>query len=258
MRLSRFLLSRAVFTSLIGLLAAAASAGTIVLTPAVVPLSGGYGQGVTHVLTLRNEFDQPLDFVMEARDVVVRDGSRVFVEAGQLPDSAAASAVFSPRTVRVGPRSSASVSVTITLPPAMRHRAVAVFFKGADLVKTKAGAARLSLGSLFTFTLSDKLSIAASALETAPPTATRNAQFRTRLVNDGAEPVVPAGVAMIVDAQGRPLGKVAFEPRRLLPGEAQLFVADYAGDIPPGTYRVVATLDVAGRPVNLDSSLQVR
>jgi hypothetical protein len=213
---------------------------------------------VTQVLTLQNETEQPMDFVLEAQDVVVRDGARAFVAAGQLSDSIAASAVFTPPRLRVEPHSSGSVTSTFTLPPQMRHRAVIAFFRGANTVRTGRGNARLSLGTLFTFTVSEKRSVRAGELLALPPTTTQNAQLKAALVNDGDEPLVPTGMAVIVDGAGKLVGKAAFPAHRLLPGEAGTVVADYSGDLPAGSYRVVATFDIAGRPLTLSSTLNVQ
>lgn len=236
----------------------AAHAQSLILTPAAVPLSGHNGESVTQVLTLKNESDLPLDFTMEARDVVVRDGARVFIEAGKLPDSIASSAVFTPRSVHIAPRSSGAVTATFTLPPEMRHRAVVAYFRGKTAVQSGNRKSFLSLGTLFTFTVSDKISVAAGTLEAEPPSSTANAQLRTRLVNDGTEPVIPTGMAVIVDAGGRLMGKAQFNAKRLLPGEVATLVADYPGELAAGSYRAVATFDVAGRPLTLTSTLTVQ
>jgi hypothetical protein len=239
------------------LVEAPVKAQTIGLSPSVVELSGRHGQSVTHALTLRNDSDVGLDFTMEARDVVIRNGARAYAEPGELGDSVAASAVFSSPLVHVPPRKSSVVKVTLTVPPAMRHRAVVIYCKGTNVLRAGRANATLSLGALFTFRLSEQVSVQAAALEAAPPSASANAQFRARLLNDGAEPVVPGGMAMILDAHGRAVGKAPFRGARLLPGEAATLVAEYPGDLAPGTYRAVATLDIGGKPLNLATSMQV-
>lgn len=240
------------------LFAAPAFSQSVILRPAVVPLAGSTGQSVTQTLTLQNETDQPLEFALDAQDVVVRNGARAFVEAGQLADSIAATAVFTPQRLRVQPHSSGTATVTFTLPPQMHHRAVVAFFRGLDTVRAGGRNARLSLGTLFTFTISDRLSVRAAELEALPPTAGRNAQLAASLVNDGEEPVVPSGMAVILDGAGKLVGKAPFRAHRLLPGEAGKLVTEYGGELAPGAYRVVATFDVAGRPLTLSSRLEVR
>ena len=243
-----------------GLAAAAgpAAAQSLILRPAVVPLSGQTGQSVSQALTLQNDSDQAIEFVLEAKDVIVQDGARVFVTAGKLADSIAASAVFTPARVTVPARASASVQAMFTLPASIRHRAVAAYFRSTTPVRTGNRAALLSLGTLFTFTVSDRISVAADTLQAEPPSASANAQLRSRLVNDGSEPVVPSGMAVIMDAQGRMVGKAPFKQHRLLPGEAATLVADYPGELVPGAYRAIATFDVGGRALTLSSPLNVQ
>ncbi|HEV7914435.1 MAG TPA: hypothetical protein VGP22_11750 [Albitalea sp.] len=235
-----------------------AVAQSITLSPAVVPLEGHHGQGVTQILTLRNDSDIPLAFTLEARDVVVRDGTRVFLEAGELPDSAAASAVFTPKAVHIGAHSMASVTVTLTVPPTMRHRAVVAYFRGTDLLPAGGRKARMSLGTLLTFALSDRVSVRVDALDAQPPSASANAALRATLVNDGDEPVVPTGMVVVLDMQGRMVGKVPFPARRLLPGESTTLVADYPGELGAGSYRAIVTFDVQGRALTRAASLEVR
>ena len=248
-----------VFTIIAALLGAATGQAeqTVTLSPAVVPLQGSTGQSVTQLLTLRNDTDTALDFVLDAQDVVVRDGKRVFVEAGKLPDSIAASAVFTPQRLRIAPHASASATVTLTLPPEMRHRAAAVFFRSANSVQSGNRQAYLSLGALFTFTVSGQISIMSDVLRSDPPSASANARVHTLLKNDGKEPVLPGGMAVILDADGQLVGKAPFRAQRLLPGESTTLVAEYPGELRAGTYRTVATLDLAGQVRTLTGSLRV-
>ena len=243
----------------LGLLLASmiSQARSITLSPAVVPLAGRSGQSVVQVLSLRNDADRELEFELEAQDVVVRDGERRFVAAAELPGSIAASAVFSLPRLRVPPHSTARTQVTLTLPAAPASRAVVVVLRGVRPVQAGDRQALMSLGTLFTFSLSERISVRADALEITPPSASADLQLRASLVNDGDEPVVPEGAAAILAGDGRLVGKLPFAPRRLLPGERTTLLADYAGDLAPGNYRVVATLDIAGQPLSLNADLRV-
>jgi hypothetical protein len=233
-----------------------AGAQSIILRPAAIPLKGEIGQSVSQTLTMQNETDVPLEFDILAQDVVVRDGKRVFVEAGRVPGSIAATAVIEPRKVRVEPHASASAKVMFTLPHGMQHRAVVALFKGRTPVQSGNRKATLSLGTLFTFAIGDHVSVSGK-LTATPPTASSNAMFTGRLVNDGAEPVVPSGMAVVMDAQGRMVAKSAFASHRLLPGESGRFVSEYPGELPSGEYRALATFDIGGKPYTLTSQLLV-
>lgn len=252
------LLSKAAAAAFVlGLAMSGALAQSLILRPAAVPLKGAIGQGVTQTLTLQNETDQAMEFDIVAQDVVVRDGKRVFVEAGRVPGSIAATAVVTPARLRVQPRGSASASVVFTLPQGMQHRAVVALFRSTTPVQSGARKAYMSLGTLFTFAISDQVSVT-GRLEATPPTGSSNAAFSSTLANDGSEPVVPTGVAVVMDAQGKLLGKSAFNVKRLLPGESATLHAEYAGELAPGNYRAVATFDLGGRPLSFSAPLVVQ
>jgi hypothetical protein len=247
---------RAVLTLVFVLGAATAAAQSLVLRPAAVPLKGHVGQSVTQLITLHNEGDQPLEFDVVAQDVVVLDGKRVFFEAGKLAGSIAATAVIQPRRVRVDARSSSSATVIFTVPEGMQHRAAVALFKGTTPVQAGQRKAFLSLGTLFTFAVTDNVSVKGE-LRATPPAPNANASLAGFLANDGTEPVVATGVAVLVDDAGRMVGKSAFEPKRLLPGESATLRAEYPGDLEPGNYRAIGTFDIAGRPLTLTSPLIV-
>lgn len=237
-------------------LATDAHGQSLTLSPAVVPLRGSFGQSATHDLTLQNGSEQGLDFVLEAQDVVVRDGQRAFVAAGQIADSVASTAVFTPRQIHVPPGQSRSVRVTFTLSTSTEHRAVVALFRSTKAIQQAGRSAYLSLGTLFTFTLSESYSLAA-IVRALPPTAADNTRLETLMLNDGREPLEPRGMAVILDASGSLVGKTALPARRLLPGERALVTAEYAGELAPGTYRAVFTLDFAGGALTRTAELVV-
>lgn len=226
------------------------------LSPSIVELRGQFGQNTTQTLRLRNDTAVPLDFTLEARDVVVRGGARTFVEAGSIPGSIAATAVFSRRTVTVAPGATGAVDVTLTLVPGARHRAVVVFFRGLTRLGP-GGTMRASLGALLTFDASTPHRLVAAPPLVSPPTAFANALLEQPLINDGGEPVVAQGAAVLVDGRGQVVGRAAFEPRRLLPGERLAVRAEFQGDLPPGRYRVAATFDYADTPLQTTAELIV-
>jgi hypothetical protein len=244
----------AVLTSLAS---GAAQAQSLTLSPAVVPLRGSFGQSATHVLTIHNDGTRDLAFALEARDVITRDGQRTFVTAGELPDSIAATAVFSPSQVQVPAGQSRTVQVTLTVPKAVQHRAMVALFRAATEIDRTGRKAHLSLGTLFTFTLSERASLAVD-LKAQPPTGATNARIETALVNDGSEPVEPRGMAVILDAQGAIVGKTAMPSHRLLPGERGTLSAEYPGELARGTYRALVTLDFSGRTLTRTTEMVVQ
>jgi hypothetical protein len=232
---------------------------SISLAPAVVELHVKPGQTVTQTITLTNGTTQAFGYTMSAQDVTVRGGKRVFVPAGELPGSIAASAVFSRRAGQVGPLSQASVQVLLTFPKRTKLRGVVVFFRNRDIVAPRGGVLlNASLGALITFVASDDFALEARPFVVHPATAAQNLRVTDLLTNTGSEPVVPQGVAAFVDASGALVAKVPFTPARLMPGERSIFSAEYAGRLKPGRYRVICTYSYAGRSQTLEESYLVR
>jgi hypothetical protein len=201
-----------------------------------------YSQSYTQMLTLTNQTQQEFVFEMAAEDVVVRDGKRGFVPAGETPRSIAASAVFSQKQGVVKPGQSATVVVTFTVPPETSLRAAVALFRGLNKVSS-AGPVMMtaSLGALFTFTVSDNFQIESSPVAVTAQSATANLGISQVLTNTGSEPFIAGGIAALLDETGTLVGKVSFEEQRLLPGEQVPFRAEYPAGLKTGRYRVFAS-----------------
>jgi hypothetical protein len=244
---------RALIVFLLTALCSTAAAQSLTLSPAVVPLGGRPGQSTSQRVTLFNGTEHTLSFRIVAKDVVVRAGTRTFVEAGELPGSIAATAVFSTREITVAPGDERSISVTVTLPAQISARAVVILFQGTTRV---GGNATVSIGSLLTFDLSGRLSLSPGELQASPPTPSANAAFTVPVLNDGTEPAVVRGAAAIID-KGVLVGKVALASRRLLPGERAVLEAEYPSALPAGSYRVIATIESARQSWTRTTELNV-
>jgi hypothetical protein len=218
--------------------------GSLSVSPAVVMLQGTPGQSTTQTLTIVNSSDQPFAFDMVAKDAVVRDGHRVYVDAGELAGSIAATAVFSRKSVTVAPGERANVTVTVTIPPKPASRAIIALFHGTTRMKSAGMNATASLGTLMTFALSGNSTATATPLLVKPPTATTNLHISQQLINSGTEPVLANGVLAIVNPAGVLVAKQALPARRVLPGEKFDVSADYGGELAAGHYRAFVTYDL--------------
>ncbi|MBV9669344.1 MAG: hypothetical protein JOZ43_00180, partial [Acidobacteriales bacterium] len=116
--------------------AASPAQASISLSPAIVLAQGAFGQSLSQTLTITNQTPQEFAFEMVAQDVVVKDGKREFVAAGETEHSIASSAVFSQKSVIVKPYTSASVDVRFTLPTFTKIRAVVAVFQGTNKIPT--------------------------------------------------------------------------------------------------------------------------
>jgi hypothetical protein len=107
---------------------------------------------------------------------------------------------------------------------------------------------------LITFNLSDHVDVAASTLKVSGPTNTTALEVSQSLENKGSEPVLPEGVAAFLDGNGKLSAKAAFPQQRLLPGEKLDFKANYAGDLRPGTYRVLCSFEYEGKTLSTEGT----
>jgi hypothetical protein len=216
---------------------------TLALTPSVIMTRGLPGQSVTQTLSLTNYTPMTFSFEMIAQDVIVRDGKRVFVAAGEVPQSVAATAVFSKPTVTIAPGQSASVDVTVTLTKGTDIRAIVAIFQGTDKLNGGKGSVGMtaSLGCLITFTASNNFDVSSAEVAVHPQTETQPLRVTVNLANAGTEPVIPEGVVALLSDSGKLVGKAPFAAHRLLPGERLEFAAEYGAQLPSGRYRAVTS-----------------
>jgi hypothetical protein len=239
-------------------LAGGQATGSITLTPSVIMLKGRAGQSSKQTLRMTNNSSMDLGYEMVAQDVVVRDGRRTFLPAGQLAESIAATAIFSKREVVVPAGKSAEVDVTLTVPPKTGIRAVAIIFHTRQLTgrRENVGIAT-SLGTLVTFTLSDVVAVEASEPVVTPQSPNQNLSVALWLTNSGQEPVIPNGVVAWLDAAGKLVARSAVEPRRLLPGERLEFRSELPTDLPAGRYRALVALQYGEKSLTASKDVTI-
>jgi hypothetical protein len=232
---------------------------TVSLSPAVVMARGSFGQGLTQTLTLSNQTDADFTFEMVAQDVVIKDGTRVFVPAGETEHSIAASAVFSQKTIVIKAFTTGSVDVRLTIPAETKIRAVVAMFRGTNILPTSAKALGMtaSLGALLTFNLTNNVQLEPDPAVVKPPGETSNLVVSQWITNTGTEPVVPEGMAAVLNSSGGLIGKSPFAPQRLLPGERLEFVAEYPEQLPAGAYRVLCSFQFEGKTLTKDASFKL-
>jgi hypothetical protein len=213
---------------------------SLALSPAVIMITTSPGGSSTHTLTITNLTYAKCRFVMEAFDVVVHDGQRVFVPAGETSRGIARSAIFDPPALEVSPGQSAQVKITLTVPPEPAVRAVAAIFHAESPVPGNGNpTVTASLGTLITYSLSDKFALDVGAPTVNPQTKSSDLTFSEPLENDGAEPIVAKGTLAILTSSGELIGRIPIESHRLLPGEKFKSVVEYPRMILRGGYRAL-------------------
>ena len=233
-------------------------APSLTISPGVIMVEAQPGQGTTQNVSISNLTPVEFRFDLEAMDVAVRDGKRVFVPAGEMPGSIARTAVFSPSSVTVPPGGSATVQVTVTIPENPTMRAIVAVFRSNTKVQSRNGfAMTASLGALMTFTLSKTLQIESSALHFDGASPGNNLVVSEWVTNTGNEPVIPKGVVAILNSTGKLVGKAPVESMRLLPGERLQFKAEYPSTLQSGKYRALMTLEHDGTVLTTSSAFEI-
>jgi len=221
--------------------------GRLALSPGAIDVKALPGVSNMQVMSMTNLTGTRLRFVLEAFDVVTRDGKRVFVPAGETEGGIAHSAVFDPPAIELNDGDTGKVTVTLTIPAEPKVRAVVAIFhtqtafpgKGSMMVTG-------SLGMLITYNLSANIDIRAEALIVSPQTDNSNLIVSQLLENDGKEPAVPKGTLAILKSSGELIGRVAIQPHRMLPGEKFDCKVEYPHSLRSGKYRALISLKHEG------------
>jgi hypothetical protein len=247
---------------------------SISLSPAVVMAKGNFGQALTQTLTLSNNTGRDMAFELVAEDVIVKDGKRIFVPAGETENGIAATAVFMPQTVQIKGVSapeisrntvlvkaytSASADVHLTLPAQTKVRAVAAMFRGTDKLPTSTNGVGMtaSLAALVTFNLTDNLKLEPEAVRVSLASETANTTIAQWISNTGSEPALLDGTAAVLNSNGGLVGKAIFGPQRLLPGERLEYTAEYPDQLRPGDYRVLCSFQFEGKTMTSEGKFKV-
>jgi hypothetical protein len=220
---------------------------SLALSPGVLQVKAQAGVSSTHVLSLSNLTGTRLGFVLQAFDVVVQDGKRVFVPAGETEGGIARSAVFDPPTVELNPGETGQVKVTLTVPAQPKVRAVVAIFRGQTALPGKGSVMFTgSLGTLITYNLSANVKVRAGAPALMPQTEHSNLVVSELLENDGQEPAIPRGTLAILKSSGQLIGRVPIPSHRLLPGEKFNCEVQYPHSLRSGKYRAMMSIQHEG------------
>ena len=234
-----------------------ARCGQITVSPASISLKGTAGQATTQTFKVVNLTDGALKFSVDISDVQVKDGRRNFIPVDQSAVSLASMSTPALTSFELGPGEQQLVPVTFVLPQRTTTRAIAVFFRAQPKQAVEGPRVQLNLGVVVDFSTSDEVDLRLPTPEITPPTARANAVITEQMSNEGPEPANVRGVAAFLDEGGKIVGKASFEHKRLLPGEHDVLHAEFAGALSPGHYRVLCTLEYAGRTVTKATELIV-
>jgi hypothetical protein len=177
-----------------------------------------------------------------------KENPRKFAPPGTLPHSAAKWISFIPEKITIKPGKGANVTVVVSTPADASSGNYAVAWFEA-LPEANANAKELRVGArLGVLVLTEvknatKPSVNIDQLNLSAPTATQPFKAEIKLTNTGDVHLFPKGTLVIMDKNRKLVGHVGFEKQRLLPGEDREVTVKYGGDLRPGEYQIILTID---------------
>jgi hypothetical protein len=173
---------------------------------------------------------------------------RKFAPPGTLPHSAAKWISFVPEKVTVLPGKGANVTVVVATPAdaSAGNYAVAWFEAIPDAqanTKELRVGARLGVLVLTDVRGASKPNINVDEMIISPPTASRPLKADIKITNSGDVHLFPKGTLVLMDHKRKLVGHVGFEKQRLLPGEDRSVALKFGGELKPGDYDAILTVD---------------
>lgn len=247
--------NRRILTALLAAAGIIAHAGaaradvSIGASPASLELTLERGKTTAQPVLLFNQGKDPVTVTAYAWDWWHEKGnSRKFGPPGTLPHSAAKWISFIPEKVTVEPGKGVNVTVVVATPKdaAAGNYAVA-WFEAIPEANPKSKelrvGARLGVLVLTEVRGASKPGVSIDLLKISPPTASQPLKADVKLTNSGDVHLFPKGTLVLMDKNHKLVGHIAFEKQRLLPGEDRDVTLKYGGDLKPGEYQGILTID---------------
>lgn len=231
----------------------AVSAQSLGLTPAMMEATVKGGASYTNIFTLSNGTNTRLRVRCSVSDYWYDEhNQRVSGRAGTLPHSASLWVQFTPSEFIIEPHSSGSVRALITVPPGAAggyYTAPTFETESADASPVPAAGKveatlKIRFQALLLLTASDttEYNVEILAGQISPPTSSSPLKMNLDVRNRSTAHARVRGVFAIVDALGKLAGRGDIEEKRYMPGQRDFFKSDWAGELAPGRYTVLATL----------------
>jgi hypothetical protein len=218
-------------------------------SPASLEMTLERGKTAAQTVLLFNQGKDPVTVTAYAWDWWHEPGNpRKFAPPGTLPHSAAKWISFIPEKVTVTPGKGANVTVVVATPPdaSAGNYAVAWFEAIPDAqpnAKELRVGARLGVLVLTDVRGASKPNITVDEMTITPPTASRALKADIKITNSGDVHLFPKGTLVIMDEKRKLVGHVGFDKQRLLPGEDRSVALKFGGELKPGSYDAILTVD---------------
>jgi len=245
----------AIGTLLCGLSASRAHGQTLAISPAFVDAMVKRGATYNKVYTIANNTGTRLRFRFSVGDYWYdENNSRVDGRAGTLPRSASPWVQFSPAEVIIEPKSSGTVTATITVPQTAAggyyttpiFEAEAADDPAAQTASNGAITASIALRfcGLLMLTTEDatEYNVEIMGGSTTPPSVSAPLEVQLDVHNRSTTHARVRGVFAVLNSAGGLAGRGKIDEKRYLPGQRDVLRAPWAGELTRGHYTALVTL----------------
>jgi hypothetical protein len=222
------------------------------LTPGTVEMKFVPGQPVSFDLEFTNAGSAPIEMHTTVSDWGYDEkGGKIFPPSGTLPRSAATWVEVVPQTFTVPGNQSGKMRVMITPPAKAEGGYYCVIFAESKPVlsreatkKEEAIYANFRMGSLVMLTAehTERYKIEVGTPKLKPPTATQPLSVEVPLENQSNTHIFARAEMAVLDANRKPVARIASNPVRLLPQQKDTLSLTWSGEISPGNYTGLLTV----------------
>ena len=218
-------------------------------SPASLEMTLDKGKTTAQTILLFNQGKDPVTVTAYAWDWWHEPGnSRKLAPPGTLPHSAAKWISFIPEKITVNPGKGSNVTVVVNAPADARAGNYAVaWFEAIPEANPKSKELRVGarLGVLVMTEVrgETKPGVVVEELTISPPTTSQPLKADVKITNSGDVNLFPKGTLVIMDRKRKLVGHVGFEKQRMLPGEDRTVTIKYGGELKPGDYEAILTID---------------
>ena len=232
--------------------------GGSVLKISIPKLELSLTRGERHAgeIEVENPTDKDIEVKVYVEDWIYKPdagGQKDFGPAGTMPFSASKWITYAPSEVKLAPFSKKSVRYTVTVPQGASGGNYSVLFFectiGSVPDPAEQGAfVRVAgrIGSLFLVRIKDTIERKGeiSLVKIWPPSGNAPMEIETTFKNAGNVDVTLGGNLLIMDGEGKVVGRGDLAKMYTLPGNSSTRKTQWVGRLPKGVYDVLLTYDL--------------
>lgn len=266
--MKRFIFPLLAVGMFISLASGTSEASTIRISNPKVELELAPGQTVSGEIVAENPDAEEAKLKIYAEDWVYAPGGtgeKKFTPAGSTPLSASKWITFTPSDAVLPPYGKVTARYTVTAPPDARGTTYSVLFFETILgsAQNEEGVNVLvagRVGALFLVSIQGTTDRQGdvSLVKIVPPEGNAPMEIETTFKNTGNTDIALGGNFLILDAEGKVLGRGDLNKIYTLPGGVETRKTQWVGRLPKGTHQLLLTYDLGqGKSLVKEETLSI-